>query len=105
MERDNLSSLQWLGGRKDECHHRRDRHHEYLGYILPKTDVWERTHEWPTFNHVPIIGLGYHDSWLHNDSEMIWNSPMYAVNMSYYNLLIKKLLCPTAGQDKARWEN
>ena len=32
----------------------------------------------------------------------MWDSPLYAVNMFYYNWLIKKLLWPMAGQNKAR---
>ena len=34
----------------------------------------------------------------------MWDAPLYAVNMFYYNWLIKKLLWPMAGQNTARLE-
>ena len=37
-------------------------------------------------------------------SSVMWDSPLYAVNVFYYPWFIKKLLWPMAGQNKARWE-
>lgn len=37
--------------------------------------------------------------------KMTWDSPLHAVNMFYYRLLIKKLLWLVAGQNRARQEN
>ena len=36
---------------------------------------------------------------------MMWDSSLNAVNMFYSLWLIKKLLWPMAGQNRARWEN
>ena len=35
---------------------------------------------------------------------LLWDAPLYAVNMFYYHWLIKKLLWPMAGQNIAKWE-
>ena len=35
---------------------------------------------------------------------LMWDSPLYAVNMFYYHWIIKKLLQPMAGQNIARLE-
>ena len=35
---------------------------------------------------------------------MMWDSPLYAVNMFYYHWLIKKLIWPMTGQNIARWK-
>ena len=32
----------------------------------------------------------------------MWDSPLYAVNIFYYNLLTKKMLWPTEGQNRVR---
>ena len=36
---------------------------------------------------------------------MMWDSPLYAMNMFYYHWLIKKMLWPMAGQNIARQES
>ena len=38
-------------------------------------------------------------------AELMWDSPLHAVNMFYYHWLIKKLFWPMAGQNTARPEN
>ena len=36
---------------------------------------------------------------------VMWDSPLYAVNMFYYHWLIKKLIVPVKGQNIARLES
>ena len=36
--------------------------------------------------------------------EVMWVAPLYAVNMFCYHLVIKKLICPIARQNRIRWE-
>ena len=36
--------------------------------------------------------------------QLMWDFPLYAVNMVCYHWLIKKLLWPVARVNKARWE-
>lgn len=40
-----------------------------------------------------------------NSENLMWNFPLWAVNMLYYYSLIKNLLCPMVEQNTARQEN
>ena len=43
--------------------------------------------------------------YLDRKEKIMWDSPVYAVNVFYYHWLIKQLLWPMAGHNLARQEN
>ena len=60
-----------------------------------------------TYTHTRYTEKHTHTTYtqIQTHTQMMWYSPLYALNMVYYHWLIKKFLRPMAGQNRARQEN